>query len=290
MKLARFETHNGERVGVVLGDGVFDLTAAGYGDCLKSLLALGPEVLVDIATAVDGKTGTVPLKEVRLLAPIPNPGKVLAIGRNYADHVKEMGHKPAGTQVWFNKQWNAVTGPYDAVELPAAAPGKVDWEGELCVVIGRRCRHVPAARAFEVVAGYMVGNDVTARNWQAAAPTLTMGKSFASHAPTGPWLTTADEVPDPQNLRLRCILSGQTVQSGSTADMIHTIAQQIEHLTKAFPLDPGDILFTGTPSGVGAGREPQWFMKAGDILRTEIDGLGAIENPLVAEIAETLIE
>ena len=289
MKLASFDPGDGERIGAVVNDRLIDLTAAGFGDTLKDVLTLGPEVFIDIAKSIDGKNGEIVLGDVTLLPPITKPGKILAIGMNYLAHIKEMGREPPKTQVWFNKQWNAANGPHADIQLPSAAPSMVDWEVELCVVIGHACRHVPAERAHEVIAGYMVGNDVSVRDWQMASPTMMMGKGFATHAPMGPWLTTADEVPNPQDIGLRCLVNGTVMQEGRTSDMVFTIAQQIEHLTKAFPLDPGDVIFTGTPHGVGAGRSPQVFLKEGDVVRVEADGLGSLEATLINEVAETLI-
>ncbi len=159
----------------------------------------------------------------------------------------------------------------------------LDYEGELGVVIGRRCRHVPAESAFEVVAGYLVVNDVTVRDWQLRSPTMTLGKSFDTHGPIGPWLTTVDEIADPQNLWIRTWLNDELVQDGSTSDMIYDIATQIATLSTAFTLEPGDIIATGTPAGVGIVRQPPLWMKAGDVVRVEIEGLGVLENPIVEE-------
>ena len=193
--------------------------------------------------------------EVRCHAPVPDPPSILAIGMNYRAHVAEMGREPPEWQYWFNKQRTAVAGPGDPIVLPTVSDA-VDYEGELALVIGPRCQHVPAARALEVVAGYTVINDVSARDWQWRSPTFTMGKSFDSHAPCGPELVTGDEVGDPGNLGLRTWVNDELRQDSTTADLIFGCAAMIEYLTTAFPLEPGTIIATGTPAGVGAGFRP----------------------------------
>jgi 2-keto-4-pentenoate hydratase/2-oxohepta-3-ene-1,7-dioic acid hydratase in catechol pathway len=164
---------------------------------------------------------------------------------------------------------------------------QVDYEGELGVVIGRACRHVDAADAHGVIAGYLVVDDVSARDWQYKAPTWTLGKSFDTHGPIGPWLVTVDEVEDPQDLRLRTFVNDDLRQDASTSEMILSCYKQVEVLSTVFTLEPGDIISTGTPSGVGIGRRPPEFLRAGDVVRIEIEGIGTIENPVIAEPADT---
>lgn len=190
--------------------------------------------------------------------------------------------------MYFNKQSTCVTGPYDPIEVPAVSD-QVDDEGELGVVIGRRCRHVPADEAAAVVAGYLVVDDVSVRDWQMASPTMTLGKSFDTHGPIGPWLVTADEIVDPHALRLRTWVSGELRQDASTGQMIHSIWRQIELLSTVCTLEPGDIISTGTSAGVGMARAPQAWLRTGDVVRVEIDGIGAVENPVVDEPARTPI-
>jgi 2-keto-4-pentenoate hydratase/2-oxohepta-3-ene-1,7-dioic acid hydratase in catechol pathway len=224
------------------------------------------------------------LAEVVLEAPVDDPQKYLAIGMNYAKHAEEAaaaGIPTPKNQLWFNKQVSCIVGPHDDVVKPSVSD-QLDYEVELAVVIGRRCRHVAAEDAASVVAGYLVANDVSVRDWlMARSPTFTLGKSFDTHGPIGPWLTTADEVPDPHALGLRLSVNGELLQSDTTGDMIYDIWAQIAELTTVMTLMPGDIIATGTPSGIGApsGR----FLKPGDVVRAEIDGLGAIENTIVAE-------
>jgi 2-keto-4-pentenoate hydratase/2-oxohepta-3-ene-1,7-dioic acid hydratase in catechol pathway len=220
------------------------------------------------------------LGEVRTHAPVPDPPAILAIGMNYRAHVAEMGREPPEWQYWFNKQRTAIAGPGDAIVLPAVSD-MVDYEGELAMVIGRRCQHVPAARALEVVAGYTVINDVSARDWQWRTPTFTMGKSFDTHAPCGPELVTGDELGDPSALTIRTWVNGELRQDSTTADMIFGCAEMIEYLTTAFPLEPGTIIATGTPAGVGAGLDPPRFLADGDTVRIVIEGVGELSNPVV---------
>jgi 2-keto-4-pentenoate hydratase/2-oxohepta-3-ene-1,7-dioic acid hydratase in catechol pathway len=214
---------------------------------------------------------------------------VLAIGLNYADHIAESGMKTPEHQLWFNKQHDCVTGPGDPVEVPAVAPDFVDYEAELVMVIGRRGRHVPKDRAAEVVFGYTCGNDVSVRDWQIRSQTMTMGKSFATHGPIGPWIVTADEFGDPHRVGVRCYVNDEERQNSNTEHLIFDCYDQIEHLSAAFPLNPGDVIFTGTPHGVGGAMRPPAFLKAGDVMRVEIDGIGALENTMVNEDLETVI-
>jgi 2-keto-4-pentenoate hydratase/2-oxohepta-3-ene-1,7-dioic acid hydratase in catechol pathway len=217
---------------------------------------------------------------VTIHAPVPDPPAILAIGMNYRAHVAEMGREPPEWQYWFNKQRTSVAGPGDPIVLPTVSDA-VDYEGELALVIGPRCQHVPAARAHEVVAGYTVINDVSARDWQWRTPTFTVGKSFDSHAPCGPELVTGDELGDPGRLRLRTWVNDELRQDSSTADMIFGCAEMIEYLTTAFPLEPGTVIATGTPAGVGAGFSPPRFLADGDTVRIAIEGVGELQNPVV---------
>ena len=190
-------------------------------------------------------------------------------------------HGAPKTQIWFNKQVTCITGPYADVDIPKAAPDMVDYEAEMGVVIGKRCRHVRVENARSVIAGYFVVNDVTARDWQFRSPTFTLGKSFDTHGPIGPWITTDDEIADPHGLMMALELNGEERQRSSTNDMIYNIYDQIAYLSQVMTLEPGDLIATGTPSGVGiAGNR---FMKAGDVVRVSIDGLGTIENRFVDE-------
>lgn len=279
MKIVRIRTDAGDTVGVVdtTDDAVHHLRA----DSLDELLGADPArraALVDrLATGA-----TTPLAEAHLLAPIARPPKFLAIGLNYADHQAETGRAaPPDLPLFFNKQSTCVIGPDEAIEVPTASD-QVDFEGELGMVIGRRCRHVSAADAPSVVAGYLVVNDVSVRDWQRRSPTMTLGKSFDTHGPIGPWIVTADEVGDPHGRRLRTWVGDDLMQDGDTADMIVDCWRQIEVLSTVCTLEVGDVIATGTPAGVGAARDPQVWLRPGDVVKIEIDGIGILRNPVVA--------
>jgi 2-keto-4-pentenoate hydratase/2-oxohepta-3-ene-1,7-dioic acid hydratase in catechol pathway len=224
-----------------------------------------------------------PLESVRLLAPV-RPRKFLAIGLNYADHIAESGMQAPEFPIFFNKQATCVVGPDDDVHMPRVS-NLLDYEGELAIVIGRRCRHVPEERAHEVIAGYTIANDVSVRDWQLRTPTMTMGKSFDTHGPLGPWIVTADELGDPHDLGIRTFVNDEQRQDGSTRDMIVNCFQQVAHLSEAFTLEPGDVIATGTPAGVGAARQPfpEGLLKVGDVVRIQIDGIGELVNTVVEE-------
>ncbi|ENO79463.1 fumarylacetoacetate hydrolase family protein [Thauera sp. 63] len=286
MKLVTF-THAGKtRVGKVVGDRVVDISVAcpSLPHDMRSILSLGDSALAQIQQAED-TTNTLPLSEVKLEAPILNPSKFLAIGMNYADHVEESarkGIKAPDTQVWFNKQVSCVAGPFDPVVKPNISD-MLDYEVELCVVIGKRCKNVSIEDALSVVAGYMVTNDFSVRDVQWASPTWTLGKSFDTHGPIGPWIVTSDEITDPYKLRMRLTVNGEVRQNNLTGLMVYNISKQIAHLTSIMTLEPGDLIATGTPMGVGAAMDPVGYLKVGDVVRAEIEGIGAIENKIVSE-------
>lgn len=284
MRIAHFRHGSTSRLGVVVDDQVNDLAASAPDLPTDPLafLAAGPDALAAARRATETAPAWLPLADVRLLAPVPRPGKFVAMALNYRDHLEETGMEPPTFPTFFTKQSTCVVGPGDAVEVPRVSD-LVDYEGELAVVIGTRCRHVPAADALSVVAGYTIVNDVTVRDWQMKTPTMMIGKSFDTHGPMGPWVVTTDELPDPQALRLRTLVNGEVLQDGNTKDMIFDIATQIATLSTAMTLEPGDVISTGTPAGVGIMRKPPILLKAGDVVRIEIEGIGALENPVVAE-------
>jgi 2-keto-4-pentenoate hydratase/2-oxohepta-3-ene-1,7-dioic acid hydratase in catechol pathway len=287
---AEFEGHmnrEGEtRTGVVVGDEVVDLTSPGIGlpgDMLE-LLRSGPGAIERASDAVsDGPR--LSLDDVRLLAPVPRPAKVLAIGMNYANHIAEIGREPPEYQYWFNKQRTCVVGPGVPIVVPRVS-NMVDYEGELAVVIGRRCRYLTVDRAIDVIAGYTVMNDVSVRDWQWRTPTFTIGKSFDTHGPMGPWFVTPDEIRDPQDLALRTWVNGDLRQDSSTSEMIFSVAEQVSYLSTGFTLEAGDVILTGTPAGVGAASDPPRWLVPGDVVRISIEGIGTLENPVVADISD----
>ena len=290
MKLVTFEKDGAPRIGVWQEDGVLDLASCdpSLPGSMLELIEAGDEGLAQLQAAVSKGGDVLPMSEADLRQPILRPPKILAIALNYVEHVKESLTEQPPVQMWFNKQSTCANGPHDPIDLPVVSD-KLDYEGELGVVIGKRCRHVPAERAMEVIYGYTVCNDVSVRDWQRAAQTFQIGKSFDTHGPFGPWIVTRDEIDDPQDLDLRTLVNGEVRQSANTKLMIHPIAQQIEHLTKAITLEPGDLLVTGTPSGVGAAMDPPNFLKEGDVVRVEIEKVGAIENRVRKEPGKTVI-
>ena len=285
MKLVTFRSDAGPRLGVVDGDEVVDLTRAGdpLPTDMVSFLAAGPDAL-EAARGAVGRADTprLPLEDLALAAPVPRPPKFLAIGLNYGAHVEESGATRPEVPLFFNKQSTCVTGPFDPVHVPIAS-SLVDYEGELAFVVGKRCRHVRAADASQVIGGYTVVDDISVRDWQFRSPTMTMGKSFDTHGPMGPWIVTPDELGDPHGLRLRTWVNGELRQDASTDDLIFDCYAMVEHLSTAFTLEPGDVVSTGTPAGVGMAMHPPRYLRAGDSVRIEIEGIGAIENPVLDE-------
>jgi len=283
MKLVRFTENGVTRIGKISGDTVVDLSQVpGVSQSMRDLLRDLPS-LRSVLEAASGAEFA--LSDVTLNAPIDDPQKFLAIGMNYQAHADEAAAAgiPIPThQLWFNKQVSCITGPFDPIDLPRVSD-KLDYEAELGVVIGRKCRHVSAAGARAVIAGYFVCNDVTVRDWQQRTPTYTLGKSFDTHGPIGPWLTTDDEIANPLALEMVLTVNGAERQRSSTGDMIYNIYDQIAYLSTVMTLEPGDILATGTPAGVGIATGQ--FLKAGDVVRVAIGGLGAIENTVIPERA-----
>lgn len=283
MKLVRYEDADVPRIGAIKADGIVDLVEAGSRwTTIRAIAGAGRNAVAELCELIERTAPSRQLSGTRLLAPIERPGKYLAIGMNYAKHLEEadkLGVARAKHQTWFNKQTTCISGPFD--DIDPGVTEQLDYEVELGVVIGNAAKRVSEADAADHVFGYFVANDVSARDWQFHTPTFTMGKSFDTHGPIGPWIVTADQVPDPHNLELRCYVNGELRQQNNTSQMIHNLWAQIAYLTKAFTLETGDLIATGTPEGVGVGREPPVFLKPGDVVRCEIDGLGAIENRVV---------
>jgi 2-keto-4-pentenoate hydratase/2-oxohepta-3-ene-1,7-dioic acid hydratase in catechol pathway len=284
MKLARYTVDGATQIGVIHGGRVIPVAAllSAAPATIREVLAAGPALLQALAAALPAAKAGRALADVRLEAPIPDASKYLAIGMNYQDHADEAaaaGINIPKNQLWFNKQVSCITGPYDAVRKPRVSQ-KMDYEAELGVVIGKRCRNVSESDARRVVGGYFVSNDLTARDWQFASPTYTLGKSFDSHGPIGPWITTADEIEDPHALQMRLWVNGELRQSSITK-MIHSIWQQIHHLSQVMTLEPGDLIATGTSAGVGIAMGK--FLQPGDVVKVEIEQLGHIENAVIED-------
>lgn len=283
MKLASYSIRGEIRCGVILGDEIADLGSKPLQDWLPDMSAI--EAAITDAPKLD-RAG------VELVQPIVRPGKILAIGLNYAAHAKEsvslMNKEPGSAQTWFNKQATAANGPYQPIMMPAVSDA-LDYEAEMVAVIGKAGRHVPEERAMEIVAGLCIGNDVSVRDWQRASKTMIMGKGFDTHAPFGPWITTLDAIEDIDALEVRGYVNGELRQRSKAELMLDKLPAQIAHLTAAFTLEPGDVLFTGTPAGVGAGHKPPKWLKVGDVVRCEVDQLGYIENEVAAETGDVRI-
>lgn len=277
MQLVTYVVAAGPRVGAVVGDGIVDISrhVSGAPGDMIALIREWKTLRPRLEQAMAGRPDQ-SLSSVRLRAPILRPGKILAIGLNYLDHIAETGAERPAHPTFFAKMPTATNGPFDPIELPAVSKA-LDYEAEMVVVIGRRCRNVPRARASEAIFGYCVGNDVSVRDWQKRTQQWVIGKSFDTHAPFGPWITTASDV-NAHALGIRSFVNGEPRQSSNTAQMLFDCAAQIEHLSQAMTLEPGDLIFTGTPSGVGMARTPPVWLNPGDVVRIEIDRLGAIEN------------
>lgn len=287
MKLVTFSASGRTAIGAISGESVVDfgIAAPELPRSMREFLKAGPTALARAREAIRGKRNALPLAAVRLEAPVPDPRKFLGIGGNTRSHLAEVQaagvpikHSPH--QTWFNKQVSCVSGPYDDIHMPAISR-ELDYEGEMAMVIGTRCRNVPVEDALDVVAGYMVCNDVSVRDWQLRTPTATLGKSFDTHGPTGPWIVTADEIPDPHRLSIRTWVNGELRMDGGTHEFLHGCREMIAELSGVFTLEPGDILTTGSPAGVGALMKPPRFLEPGDVVRVEVGGIGWIENRVI---------
>jgi 2-keto-4-pentenoate hydratase/2-oxohepta-3-ene-1,7-dioic acid hydratase in catechol pathway len=288
MKVCRFSRpDDAPALGIVADEELIDLSGSGLpADPAQALDVAGRGRLEELAADAP----RLPLADARLLAPA-TPRKYLGIALNYADHIAEMGMEAPQVPVFFNKQATCVVGPGAAVHMPKVST-LLDYEAELALVIGKRCRHVPVERAHEVIAGYTCANDLSVRDWQGRAQTMTIGKSFDTHGPLGPWLVTPEEIGDPQDLRIRCFVEDELRQDASTAEMVFDCFQQVAHLSEAFTLEPGDVIATGTPAGVGIGRKPirENVLHVGETVRVEIERVGELVNTVVEEPQGFLVE
>ncbi len=283
MKLVRYKLAGAARVGIQVEQGIVDV-AAHLPDAPATMLGIFadwdnqlPQLKkLEASNSVDHV-----LDSVELLAPVERPSKIWAIGLNYADHAKEAGMDLPKDQLWFTKAVGTLNDPFAAVEIPKVS-SKIDYEAELVIVIGKRCRHVPADQASSVIAGYCVGNDVSVRDWQLRTSQWSLGKSFDTHGPIGPCLVTSDSI-DPHHLQIRTSVNGEVRQNSNTDQFVFNCFQMVEQLSDAMTLEPGDLIFTGTPPGIGNAMKPQQFLRAGDVVRVEIEGIGAIENSFVNE-------
>ncbi|WP_084398744.1 fumarylacetoacetate hydrolase family protein [Henriciella aquimarina] len=279
MRLARVQTENGIQLAISTGEGAIMLNRhiPELGSDMLKLIQDWDNWSAHIREILEEGHAPEPVATGNWLRPLDRPGKILAIGLNYADHIAETGMSRPDRQLWFNKLPNTANDPYNTIPLPRAG-SQVDYEVELVAVIAKPCRHLDAAQARDHVFGYCVGNDVSVRDWQRASPQWTLGKSFDGHAPFGPWITLDSAVENPHALDIQCRVNGDVRQKSNTRHLVYSIWDQIAHLSQVLTLEPGDLIFTGTPGGVGVAMEPPRFLAQGDIVRCEISELGHIEN------------
>ena len=294
MKLVTFENKNNISIGAVKNDHVIDFSHSSLPVEMIEFIKLGEEGLNRANDIIENPENELPISNLKLLAPILKPNKILAVGLNYKEHRDEVA-KTASKTIGkaqekypniFNKQNSSVNGPYDSIHRPRASEF-LDYEGELGFIIGKKCRHVPYDKASDVIYGYTVVNDVSIRDWQMRGPpiTMTMGKSWDTHCPFGPYLVTSDEVVDPHNLKLETYVNGEIRQSANTNDLIFDCFTLVEYLSTAFTLEPGDLIPTGTPAG-SAVMKRNWLV-AGDEIKIEIEKLGFIKNKVIEEPEDT---
>jgi 2-keto-4-pentenoate hydratase/2-oxohepta-3-ene-1,7-dioic acid hydratase in catechol pathway len=283
MKLATFEYQDQVRIGAVRGDEVVLLESVAPD--MLTLIDGGAQKLAQARQVADSARAIISLPQVKLLAPIPRPRKnIFAVGRNYADHAKESADargEKVGPPVIFTKAPTTVNAPFGDIIIDPEVSTQIDWEAELAVIIGRRARKVKQSDALNYVFGYTVLNDVTARDLQNRTSQFFVGKSLDGYAPMGPWLVTADEISDPQNLDVMCRVNGVVKQTGNTREMMYTVAYIIEYLSLLMTLEPGDIITTGTPAGVGFARKPPEFLKPGDVLESHVEKIGGMRNKII---------
>ena len=286
--MATFVAHGGEqqqRIGAFVGNGIADLTAAEprLRSDLLSLIGLEEEGL-DLAQRALGRAPVLPMDDLLLLPPVPHPPAFIGVGLNYLDHVREASLPLPSAPTVFNKQASSLAGQHAQVLLPRLS-SQLDYEGELAVVVGRARRAMSAEEARSAIFGYTIVNDLSLRDIQFASPTVTMGKSFDTHGPCGPWIVTADEITDPQMLKIETRVNGVTRQSGTTADMIFSCVEILMHLSQVMTLAPGTIVTTGTPAGVGHFLDPPGYLRVGDTVEVEISSIGNLINHVVEEPA-----
>jgi 2-keto-4-pentenoate hydratase/2-oxohepta-3-ene-1,7-dioic acid hydratase in catechol pathway len=286
MKLVTFTLGDNPRLGLVRENEVIDLTRASEGHLPTDMLTFLQQGQAALELAQDieqSAAADLPLAKVRLLAPITNPSKVVAIGLNYMDHCREQKVEPPKAPIIFAKFPSAIIGPSETIRWDPMLTNQVDYEAEMAVVMGRTARNVAEAEALDYVAGYTICHDVSARDLQMGDGQWIRGKSLDTFCPLGPYLVTRDEIPDPHNLAIRCTVNDTVLQNSNTAEMIFRIPHLITYISRAFTLLPGDVITTGTPDGVGVFRSPKIFLKGGDVVTIEVEGLGQLTNPCLEE-------
>ncbi len=285
MRLATIHTWAGPRAAVQVGDSFVDVHATDVQvpPSVRQILEAGPEMLALVQQATQRSDAVkYEAAKVKFHAPVHDPRKIVCIGLNYKDHAAESGAPIPKEPILFSKYATALIGHHENIVLPPVSQ-EVDYEAELVIVVGKRGRNIPVTGAMEYVAGYTVGHDVSARDWQLKkdGKQWMVGKTFDTFAPAGPVLVTKDEVPDPHKLAIKLRLNGQTMQDSSTAQLIFGVPEIVAYLSQVFTLEPGDLIYTGTPPGVGFARKPPVFLKGGDVVEVEIEGLGVLRNAVV---------
>ena len=287
MRLATIETWAGPRAALLVGDFYLDIhaTDANLPGNVRQLLTGGPDLMNAVAQLAQRPKAVLhPADKVQYHAPVADPRKIVCVGLNYKDHAAESGSPIPKEPILFSKFPTALIGHGETIVLPKVSQ-EVDYEAELVIVVGKQGRHLTSSNALEHVAGYAVGHDVSARDWQLKkdGKQWMVGKTFDTFAPIGPVLVTKDEVPNPHSLPIRLRLNGQVMQNSNTSQMIFSVGELLVYLSQVFTLEPGDLIFTGTPPGVGVARKPPVFLKDGDVVEVEIEGLGLLRNPVVQE-------
>ena len=282
MRFVTFELEGKARPGVLTEPGsVLDLSSLGF-EALLPVIEAGPETLLKIGNSKNSSAVRHKLADVKLLAPIPKPRKLICVGLNYRDHAAETGTEIPKVPTIFNKFATAVIGPGDSIVLPKVSKAP-DYEAEFAFVIGRGGRHIEAGKWRDHVFGYTIVNDVTGRDYQRATSQWLMGKTFDTFAPMGPWIVSADEIEDPHSLDISLEIDGETLQDSNTRELIFKIPDLIAFLSSVFTLEPGDIVSTGTPAGVGFARKPPRYLRAGNQVTVKIQGIGELSNAVIAE-------
>ena len=289
MKLVTFTHNNVTRVGAVVDEFVVDSKGSNkIPTNMIDFLKGGSNSFEEIKNLIDSQRAQIALSDIKLNAPIPNPQKYLGLSLNYADHITETGRDQPQYPSFFTKQSSCIIGYGDAIHKPKVSH-KLDYEGELAFVIGKRCRHVPVEQAHQVIAGYTISNDVSVRDWQMHSPTMMIGKSFDTCGPIGPWIVTPDEIGNPHNLGIKTWVDDELRQNANTNQMIFNCYEMIAYLSQAMTLEPGDIITTGTPSGVGVKMQPRGYLKSGQTVKIEIEGIGELTNGVIDEPATTFL-
>jgi 2-keto-4-pentenoate hydratase/2-oxohepta-3-ene-1,7-dioic acid hydratase in catechol pathway len=283
MKLVTFSYKNLIRIGAVIENTVVDSTGSiDIPDNMIDFLSAGEEAIITLQALIESGYNRIAIDEIKLLAPVPRPRKFLGISLNYTDHIVETTLERPEYPTFFSKHSSCVIADGEAIHRPTVSE-KLDYEGELAFVIGKKCKHVTLANAPQVIAGYTIVNDVSVRDWQIRSPTWMLGKSFDTHGPIGPWIVTADEIKDPHHLNIKTWIDDELRQNSNTQHMLYNCYEMVEYLSKAMTLEPGDIISTGTPAGVGVKMKPRGYMKPGQSVKIEIEGIGVLSNPIIEE-------